>query len=251
MTGFAVLVRKELLEQWRTLRLSIVAGLFLVIGIGSPLLARYTPEIVEALAGDLGFPIPTPTVADSVAQLLSNLGQFGALAAILLAMGAVAGEKDRGTAALLLTKPVARSAFLAAKVIAIGLTLAVSTILAAAAAWIYTAILFEQLPLGGLAALAGLTWLALLAYAAVTFLASTLLRSAAAAGGIGFGALIALAIISALPNVGRYVPPGLTGPASELALGGSPDVAGPVLAVVALIAVAFGLAWLSFRHQEL
>jgi ABC-2 type transport system permease protein len=250
VTGFSVLLRKELLEQWRTLRLPIVAGLFLVIGIGSPLLARYTPELIEALAGDLGFPIPEPTTADSVNQLLRNLGQFGALAAILLAMGAVAPEKERGTAALLLTKPLTRGAFLAAKVVAISLTLAVSMALAAGAAWVYTAILFEPLPVGGLAALAVLSWLALLSYAALTFLASTVLRSSAAAGGIGFGALIGLAIVSALPNVGRYVPPGLTGPAGELALGGSPDVLGPVVVVAGLIVATFGLAWLSFRRQE-
>jgi hypothetical protein len=95
-----------------------------------------------------------------------------------------------------------------------------------------------------------LSWLALLSYAAMTFLASTVLRSSAAAGGIGFGALIGLAIVSALPNVGRYVPPGLTGPAGELALGGSPDVLGPVVVVAGLVVGAFGLAWLSFRRQE-
>jgi ABC-2 type transport system permease protein len=251
MTGFGVLVRKELLEQWRTLRLPIVAGLFLVIGIGSPLLARYTPELVEALAGDLGFPVPEPTVADAILQLLRNVGQFGALAAILLAMGTVASEKERGTAALLLTKPVTRGAFLGAKILAIAVTLGVSMLLATVAAWIYTAILFEPVAAGGLAALAALTWLALLAYAAITFLASTLLRSAAAAGGIGFGALIGLAIVSAFPNIGRFTPPGLAEPAADLALGGSPDVLGPVAAVGVLITAAFALAWLSFRRQEL
>jgi len=121
LAGFGVLIRKELLETVRTFRLPIVVGLFAVVGIGSPLLARFTPEIVEALAGDMGIPVPTPTVEAAIDQLLKNLAQFGGLTAILLAMGSVAAEKERGTAALLLTKPVGRAAFLGAKVAALGL----------------------------------------------------------------------------------------------------------------------------------
>ena len=47
-------------------------------------------------------------------------------------MGAVATEKERGTAALILTKPVSRAAFLVAKLVAIGLTLAVAVAVATA-----------------------------------------------------------------------------------------------------------------------
>src|SRR5688572_18128522 len=101
MRGLSVLVRKELLESWRTLRIPIVGGLFLLVGLGSPLLAKYLPEIIEAAAGDQlpTIPIPTPVMADATAQLWKNLAQFGAFAAIILAMGAVSGELDRGTAA--------------------------------------------------------------------------------------------------------------------------------------------------------
>ena len=41
MAGLCVLVHKELLESWRTLRLPIIAGLFVFVGLSSPLLARY------------------------------------------------------------------------------------------------------------------------------------------------------------------------------------------------------------------
>ena len=62
MTGGLILLRKELLESWRTMRLPIVGGLFLLVGLTSPLLAKYLPEIVKAAAGDqaLSIPIPTP-----------------------------------------------------------------------------------------------------------------------------------------------------------------------------------------------
>ena len=83
MTGFASLLRKELLEQWRTTRLPVVATVFLLVGLSSPLLARFTPEIIKAVGGDqFQIVLPTPTAADAYDQLAKNLGQFGALIAV-------------------------------------------------------------------------------------------------------------------------------------------------------------------------
>jgi len=253
VSGFGVLVRKELLEQWRTFRLPVVALVFLLTGLGSPLLARFTPEIVKAVAGDqIPIPLPAPTTAAAVDQLLKNLLQFGALAAILLAMGAVATEKERGTAALILTSPASRGAFLAAKVVALGSTLAAATALALAAAWVYTALLFEPLPLPGFLGLGALAWLTLVAYGSFTFLGSTVTRSPVAAGALGFGAFLGLSILSALPRVADYLPGGLAGPARAVALGETPvDVAAPLVGTLVLIAVTLGGAWLAFRRQEL
>ena len=253
MTGFATLLRKELLEQWRTTRLPVVATVFLLVGLSSPLLARFTPEILKAVGGgQFEIILPTPTAADAYDQLAKNLGQFGALIAILLAMGSVAAEKERGTAALILTKPASRAAFLLAKIIAIGTTLGVSTAIAAAGAWFYTFVLFEPLPIGGYAAAAILQWLALMSYATITFVGSTLTRSALAAAGLGVAALIVLGVASVVPAIGHFLPSGLATPAHGLALGdANVDVLGPSLASAATIAGLVVVGWLAFRRQEL
>jgi ABC-2 type transport system permease protein len=256
MSGGAILVRKELLESWRTMRLPIVAGLFLVVGLTSPLLAKFLPEIIKAAAGDqlAPIPIPTPISADAVEQLWKNLAQFGAFAAIVLAMGSVATERDRGTAAFILSKGVSRDAFITAKVVVIGAVLGVCVTLAVVVGWIYTAILFEPLPVVGWLALAVLAWLGLAAWAALTFLGSTVTGSPAAAAGIGFVALLVLSIASAIPNLGRFLPGGLAGPALALAVGAPVeigDVMTPVVSTAILIAGAVGLAAWSFRRQEL
>ncbi len=253
MIGFRILLRKELLEQWRTWRLLVVGIIFAIFGIGSPILARYTPELVRALAGDqLAGVIPTPTVADAVVQFLKNLGQTGILAAILLAMGSVAVEKERGTAAMLLTKPLSRGAFLAAKLAAIGVTLLAGTVVAGIGAYAYTAFLFSAPPVGGYAAMCMLLFLSLFGYASLTFLGSTLTRSALAAAGIGIGAMVVLAVLSALPTVGIWAPGNLDGPAQALALG-TPvhNLIPPLVTTIALVAVAYAAALLSFRRQEL
>jgi len=253
MAGFGPLLRKELLEQWRTLRMPVVAVIFLLVGLSSPLLARFTPEILKAVAGDqIPIVLPPPTAADAVDQLAKNLGQFGGLIAVLLAMGSVATEKERGTAALLLSKPAGRGAFLLAKLVAIGLTLAVSVAVATAGSWFYTLVLFEALPVGGVAAAAILHWLMLMAWATITFLGSTVTRSSLAAAGLGIVAFIVVGIVGALPTVGRFVPTGLGAPARALALGRSgPDAIGPTVATIALIGLVGLVAWLGFRRQEL
>ena len=253
MIGLGAMLRKELLEQWRTRRMLVVAIVFTGFGIGSPLLARYTPELVKALAGDqFQIVLPPPTAADAVSQFLKNLGQAGVLTAILLAMGSVAVEKERGTAALLLTKPVSRGAFLLAKLLAIATTLLVGLLLAAIGGYAYTAILFEALPPLGWGAMAGLLLLALIAYASLTFLGSTLARSSLAAAAIGIGAMVVLLILSALPSIGPFTPGGLDAPGAALAVGKDPGaLIGPVLVNLAGVGAVFGLAWLAFRRQEL
>jgi ABC-2 type transport system permease protein len=254
VSGLGPLLRKEVLEQWRTRRILVVAIVFVALGIGSPFLARYTAELIQALGGaPFEIEIPEPTVADAVNQFLRNLGQAGILTSILLAMGAVATEKERGTAALILTKPVSRGAYLAAKLVAIGLTLVIGLLVAAVGGYVYTTFLFEAPDLAGWLGMTALLFLALFSYAALTFLGSTLTRSAVAAAAIGIGGMIGLAIVAGLPTLAPYLPAGLSGePAAAVALGTDPGpLVGPILANLALTATLALLSWLVFRRQEL
>ena len=230
----------------------------LALGLVSPLTAKYLPDILKAALGDqaTGIPMPPADAAAGIGQLQKNLGQLGALAAIALAMGAVSGELDRGTAALVLAQPVGRPAFIASKLAAIGLVLAIATGLSVAVAWVYTAILFEALPIGGWIALAFLDWLSLFAWAALTLWASAATGSTTAAAGLGFVALIALSLAAVVPTLARLLPAGLTEPAALLAAGSGGDVdmaklASAVVGTVVVIGLATAGAMASFRRREL
>jgi ABC-2 type transport system permease protein len=255
MTGLAVFLGKELREHWRTRRLLVLAIVFVAFGIGSPLLARFTPELIATLTADEGLVIdvPPPTLADAVAQFVRNLGQTGVLAAILLAMGSVAGEKERGTAALWLTKPLSRGAFLGAKAAGLAAVLGIGVLGAGIGGFAYTALLFETPQIAGWVAACVLLLLQMSAYAAVTFLGSTLTRSPLAAAGIGIGLLVAIAVVGALPVIGAWTPAGLA--EAALAVGSASDVPESawrsVIATLALIATALAIAGLAFRRQEL
>ena len=252
MTGFAVLLKKEIKEQWRTGRLPVVAVIFLLFGLASPVLAKYTPEIVKLAAGSIDIHVPTPTTNDAVAQLIKNLNQVGVLTAILLAMGSVAGEKESGTAAFVLVKPVSRFAFLCAKFSGLAITMAAAVLICGLAAYLYTDLLFAPLSVLGFGAACLVILLGLLEIAAVTFLGSTLVRSSIPAAAIGVVAVVVAGIVSSLPRVGQFTPFGLNELASDLALqqvGTGWDW--PVIANVGFVVVALAASWLVFRRQEL
>ncbi len=210
---FGATLAKELKYQWATRRVIVVGVVFLVFGMGSPLLAYFTPQLLSSFEGAEMFAdlIPTPTKVDAVGQYIKNLSQFGFIVAILLGMGAVAGEKERGTAALILSKPLPRWAFVAAKFAAQGLIYAAAFALAAVGAYYYTSFLFEPLELGPFlfGNLLLLAWL--LCFAAVTLLGSVIAPTTGAAAGIGFGGAVLLLLASYLPKVGALMPNSLIG----------------------------------------
>lgn len=253
--GFGLLFEKEVREQLRTLRMVVVVAVLGVFGATSPLLAKFLPDIIKAAGtqtAGLTITMPPPTTADAVAQLVKNLGQFGLLIAILVAMGSVATEKERGTAGFVLTKPVGRDPFILAKAAAIALLLGIGIAAGYALAWIYTAILFEALPIAGFVASGVVLWLSLLVTGSVTFLFSVLARSSLVAGGAGFVALVVTGVFGAIPGIGAYAPTGLSTPAIALGLGlPAGDLLGPIVVNVALVGLVLGLAELAFRRQEL
>jgi ABC-2 type transport system permease protein len=257
MRTLRILLTKEIAESWRTRQAPVLLGMFFVMGMLAPLLARLTPEIVAASAGaGLAAALPAPTSADAVDQFLKITGQIGAFVAVLATMGAVAGDRERGTIALVLTKPVERGAYLAAKILALIGILGAAVAVAGVAAAVYTSVLFRPLPLPGFAGAVVLVWIGLLVPTAITFLGSVVGRSPAIAGGFGFAWIVLGSAAGALPAVGADMPAALPGQARNLALGTDPVALGgalarPLLVSVLILAVSTAIAWRAFARQEL
>lgn len=254
MNPTIVLLRRELLEQWRTMRLGVLVIVFLVVGLVSPVLARYTPELMTSLlpAGQLPLRLPTPTMADAVAQFIRNVGGTLTLAAVLLAMGMIASEKERGTAAFILTTPATVGSFVLSKVLALALALAAALLAAGLGAYAYSAWLFAPPDPGPFAAMIACVWLSHLAVGSITLLASAVAPSAVAAGAIGFAVYAAQALLSALPAIGELAPSGLQNGAGATALGTAPtSLPLAILANAALVLASAVLAWAALRRQEL
>ena len=207
MKGFAPLFKKEIREQLKLYRLVIVGGIFLFFGINAPLTLKYLPDLLK-LAGDqqMIIQLPTPTAAQALAQYAGNIGQIGALVAVLVAMGSIANELKSGTAVMTLSKPVSRSAFVSTKLLAASLTFLVSMIAASVLCFVYTIWLIQGAAVWPFVGLNLMLGLFLIFCLAVTLLFSSLFKNSLAAGGLALGAIIVQGIISALPVIGKYMP---------------------------------------------
>lgn len=250
---FGVALRKELLQQWRTKRVLVVTAVFTLFGLISPLIANFTPELLRSISGAEQFAdlVPTPTTADAVSQYIKNITQFGFIIAVLQGMGAVAGEKEKGTAALILSKPLPRWAFLLSKFVAQALVYLLGFALAAVGAYYYTLVLFEPLALGPflLGNLLLLLWL--LAFAAVTLLGSAVTDSTGAAAAVALAGAVVLLLAGSLPRVGALAPGGLVTWAGQLGLDTAVQANGGALAVTIVVVVLSLIAALAvFETQE-
>ncbi len=251
--NFLVVFRREMMEQWRTYRLLIVAAVLAAFGLASPLLAKFTPEMLKAIPGvppEVLATIPIPSVVDAIAQYAKNMSQFGIILSLLMAMGMVVQEKERGTAAFFLTRPVSRGTFILAKFAVMVVTFAVSLTLAALGCWYYTYVLFEPLAWGPFLALNGLMLVVFMVYVALALLSSAIARTNGIAAGLAFVSLIIIGGIGALPRLGDYFPGKLFGWGAAL-MTGAGEAAWPALGIsLGMIVAALLAACLIFRRQE-
>ncbi len=266
---FWVATVKELRQAWRTKRILVIWVVFLAFGMMSPLFARFMPEIIGSFEEAQMFVdlIPPPTIADTMVQYIENLSQFGFILAVLLAMGAVVGEKERGVAPMILSKPMARWAFIASKFAAQFLIYLAGFLLAAIGAYYYTLFLFGALEIGSFLLLNGVLLLWLLTFVGLSLLGSTLGKSTVAAGGIGLGLCVAQMLLGTLPRWGALLPGGLMSwatllgqkaadmspgtDAASLLSGAAAGQGGAAASALAIILVSLVLAIGIFEQQEI
>ena len=255
MRGYRTILEKEIVEAWRSYRIAVVCGLFVVLGITLPIVVQSLPAITDVFGQvDPVLGVDQTGVPDVVDVLVRLLWQLGAVAAIFLAMGSLATERAAGTDAFVLAKPVSRSAFVWAKFVALAMVLGLATALTVIASWLYVALLFEPQSVVEWVQLWLLAWLSALVYGAITLAASSAVRSPAGAAAIGFIAFAVLALASTVITLNPWLPTGLAEVAQATVLGElGPDVdpARTVAASIALIVVALGVAWLRFRREDL
>lgn len=251
---FLSLLFKEFREQLRTYRLWILGGVLLISGMLSPLLARYTPILLQNIPGipaEMVSLIPEPTILDSFAQYLKNGSQFGLIVVVVLTMGIVAQEFERGTIGMLLTKPVYRPAILFAKWSAAFIGIVIGVFAGAVGFAFYTLVLFGPFAIGRFLLLNGLLIVFLAFYMTFALLASTLSKTQSMAAAVAFGGLLLLLILDSLPVLGDYFPGQLLNWGGSLF---SPQIQYHWTALfvsIGLIVVFFLLAAFRFQNEEI
>ena len=231
MNGFTAFARKETREILRTWRLWVLPGIVVFFALAGPVLARFTPEIVSAAVGGQlgGLKLPAPTYLDAYGQWIKNLSTIALVAIIITYAGIISSEIRSGTAALVLTKPVSRTAFVIAKAAIHAVFLTVLVVAGTPLTWGTTAAVFGSAP-GSALWSSTLAWLVFgVLFIALMTLLSVLIGSAAGAAGAGLGAYALVSIVSIWKPLGLYSPAALATQPASLAAGQDVAVLWPVL----------------------
>jgi ABC-2 type transport system permease protein len=200
VTGFWPLVRKEVQEQRRTWKFLALVGIFTALA----LLISIIPFIVTEVKGE-------PQGVKEARNVLGGFGMsiftLGSLVTIIIAMGSLGNERSSGTAAMTLSKPVTRSAFVAAKFLGLVLTIFAALAIASVVMYVLTFILFADPHAGpnfaGFTAVIGV-WLVFVG--SIAFFWSAMFSQQLLAGGLAVFLFIAQAPLSEIPGTERYWP---------------------------------------------
>ncbi|MBW4096030.1 MAG: ABC transporter permease subunit [Acidobacteria bacterium] len=249
-----VFARKEIREITRTWRIYVLPSILLLFAITGPVLAKYTPELLSAVAGSqfATLNLPKPTAFDSYGQWVKNLSQMASFAIIVIYGGIVSAERRSGTAVLVLSKSLSRVAFVLVKVVVQVFYVAVLLVGATFVTWGTTAVVFGAAPGAALWSAVFLWLVAAILYLSLMTLFSVLIPSAAGAAGAGLGTFMVLSIASLSKGFREYSPAGIPEQAASLASGASMEFPlWPITSSVVLSVSVVALAAAIFRRQEL
>ena len=244
MTGFWPLIRKEVLEQSRTWKFLAMAGVFTLIAILGASIFRTVLGVTDK-----------PHGLEQAREALGNIGGtitfLGTFLVIVVSMGALAGERASGTAAMTLSKPVTRTAFVAAKLAGIALSIVGAIAISGTVTYVLVLVLFADSGVARFALGTMVSATLLLFIASVAFFWSAMFSRPLLAGGIAFAVYVMLNILRAVPHTERYLPVVLIDWATSIIRADTTDQ-WPAFAItwgcIALLSLG---AWAIFRLKEL
>jgi ABC-2 type transport system permease protein len=253
--GFRAFLAKELTEIVRTWRIWVLPGIVLFFALSGPPLAKVTPDLLRSLVpseqGGMLIRLPEPTYVDAYLQWTKNLSQIVLFTIIIAFGGMISAEKRSGTAALVLTKPISRGAFVAAKYVSQAFLVLASTVAGALITWGVTFAVFAEAPVAPLVE-ATAAWLAFaLLLLAVMELLSAALDSSAGAAGLGLAAYLLVSLAALWGPAARHSPAGLVSAPSDIVAGKAPELAWPVATACVLTGALVAGAVAVFRRREI
>ncbi len=245
-----VLFKKEFTELWRTSKVLIVAIAFLFLGMSGPVSTKLLPELLKSVGSDNNFQIvllSQMTAADAIVSYFNNMYQLPVLVLILIAMGTLAGEREKGTHILVLTKPVTRTQFILTKYFSYLALIAGGVFLTALGAGYYTLLLFNSFSVVDYLVL-NLSMLAFMAFIlALVIFCSSLFRTSVGAGGLSFLIFVVFSLgLNLLPNSDKFSPLAFLSKSKDIMVGKAsldtllvPSLVGIALAVVTIALACF------------
>ena len=175
MSGYIAFVKKEFTENIKNYRFLIMFAVFLIFGITSAFLAKFTPEILSALAADMEMS-SEPVALDAWKQFYKNISGVGFSAFIILYGSCLSGEYSKGTLVLMVTKGLSRKAVILAKYTVAAILMTISYWISYAATYGYTAFLWKDASLPNVAFAALALWIAGFLYLSILMIGCVIFR---------------------------------------------------------------------------
>ncbi|MBS7007762.1 ABC transporter permease subunit [Anaerostipes sp.] len=254
MRAYWAFTKKELMESVSSYRLLILACVFILFGIMNPLIAKMTPELVkEFMPEGLNMAVPEPTAVDSWLQFFKNVGQIGLAVLDILFSGMIAGEMQKGTLVLMVTKGLSRVTVLCSKFTVSVLLWTVSYVLCYGITYGYTAYFWNGDNIRNLMPALFGVWLF-----GVLLLASGLLGSVLSGNSYTSllftgGLVAAMFLVNIIPKIQKYNPVRLVSEPSGLISGSLKlsDISAGFVTAGSMILIFFLLSVLIFRKKQL
>ena len=256
LQGFINLLGNENRLWWRTSRwwvqlliwLAIVNGiLFMVIAIAPNMENPPGQDAKTAAAQGSGQSAESQQVLAvlGLSVFLKIAGIGLAIGVVVLALDTLIGEKQSGTAAWVLSKPISRSAFILSKVIShsFGIQITMAVAQGGIAYLIIFLVTGKAFPIVPFAGAIVLLFLSLLFWLALTIMRGTLSNLRGLAMGIPLFLILGYSVfVEILPWTANFMPWGLTGAisAAQPAVAVSPVLGQPILTLAPLIATVIG-----------
>jgi ABC-type transport system involved in multi-copper enzyme maturation permease subunit len=253
LLGLGNLVRKDVREWVHARRLWVVLVISTLVYVLASANARINEWALANLPAESG---QTPPKAMSLAPMdnvLFAIGtQFFVLAAIFATISLIIAERDGGTLAWTVSKPVSRTSVLLSKWIsATALLWLVAIVVPLAATTAIVVWLYGTPSLASIAVI-GLGLIAVIAlYVAVSLTAATFIPSQGGVAAIGLAVFFAPSIVAGIvPSLASVLPTSILDWTMAAALGGPTPIVTPIAWLLGL-ATLFAVARYRFNRAEL
>ena len=256
MRSFVAFIKKEVLDQLRTGKITVLSLLFVLFGIMNPAIAKLTPWLLRTFADSLaesGMIISEVTVSalDSWVQFFKNI-PLALIIFVLLEGTVFTKEYASGTLLLCLTKGFERYKAVVSKTTVLILLWTAGYWLCFGITYAYNAFFWDNSVAVSLGFSAVCFWLFGVFTASLIALFSVLTSTSTGVFlGVG-GTVFASYVFSLLPKLSKYMPTSLTG-ANALIYGVSEakSYIAALLLTATLTLVCFALSFPIFNKKQL
>lgn len=252
MRGYLAFVKKEWTENLKNHRFLILFAVFLIFGMLSAFLAKFTPELLSALAPEMEM-AAQPVALDAWKQFYKNISGVGFSAFIILFGSSLSNEYAKGTLVLMVTKGLSRSAAILAKYTVAALLMSVCYWAGYAAACGCTALLWPNSALPNAALASVSLWLVGFLYLSILMVGCVLFKQAFTAILFTGGVVALISLLGVVDPLVKYNPFLLTTQNVDLLSGKVPptDFVPPALVSAALSVLGVLVALRLFDRKQL